>query len=195
LPGYEFDWDRVAAFPVAVESYDAATRSIVLDETVANFSPSGRRALSVGDRCLILTGTTLIPASEINTVKRIDDNFPVGKATVFFENTFFLPPQLGNEFWPAGPLTEPMIEVLQNLFADLGPAKRTVPAGAEWSDPEQAWDHILRTDRVGCALRVEGVLGVDLITPAANVEPNDPGGTSLPELIMPGWFNVRPEPV
>jgi hypothetical protein len=191
-PGYEFDWDRVLAFPVFVDSYTAATRTLIVDETAANFSPSGRRGLKVGDRCYLLTGSAGIPANEINTVKSITDNTPVGKCTIVFNDSFFFDPQPGNEFWPAGPLSEPVLIAVSDMLATLGPAKRTLPSGPEWADPEQIWDHILRTDRLVCTMRIDGVLGVDLINPAIDVEPNDPGGTSSPEMIIPGWINIHP---
>lgn len=187
-PGSEFDWTKIAA--VLVDSYVAATATIITDDEVADFaSASATRTLKVGDRVLVGVGGGA--GSEIGMVKSILPTTPAAKSTIEFEAAFVVAPVAGDNFEPGGPLTEPLLTAAKDYFDGLGPARGTAP------DPEQVWDDTLRVNKLAKVLFVPGTKDVAIASPGDvpstdNVTPTDPGGTTPPNLLIYGELNLHP---
>lgn len=186
--GYECDWQKQAA--VTVDSWTAGTRTLVLNQTAATFATADAQP-AAGDRVLI-TGYHAGPPEEwVNfqtTIVSITDNTPAGKCTLVLADDPTVDPDSGDQFEPAGPLTAPSVEAIEDLFDSLGPAR------GDAYDPEQDWNDSLLLAAIHAALMgVTGVYNVTITTPGADVTPDDNAATTGDvELLVPGALNLHP---
>ena len=189
--GFEFDWTKIAA--VVVVSWTASTRTLIVDDEIADFAGAGKRSLKAGDRVLVGVGGAAGSGtgSEVGVVESFVDDTPSGQATIVFRSAFLVAPVAGGAVEPAGPLTDGLLAAAKAHFDGLGPARGT---GA---DPEQEWDDTLRVNMLAKALAITGVKDVAIASPGDvpathNVTPSDPGGTDPPELLVYSELNLHP---
>jgi len=181
--GYEFDWDKTQ--PVAVHSYTAGTRTMVVDDEIADFCVGGT-LLAAGHRVLV-SGPHW---SQMNTVKSVADNTPAGKATIIFDEDFATAPVIGDEFEPGGPLTEPMLEAIEDMFDALGPARGLA------FDPNQDWESdvlLAKIDQV--LMNIPGVRNVEIDDVGGGGVADYPATDTPPstiELLIYGQINLHP---
>lgn len=176
--GYGWDWTKDTA-AVAVSSWTSGTKTLTLDDTVANLSSD----IAVGDRMLIdgqLAKVDSLPGGSDIVLQPLDND----------ENEiddFVRAPTSSDGVWPAGPLTSPALVALQDYFDSLGPARGTA------ADPDQDWEDTLRVAGLyDLMMDIAGVKDAVVVTPAANVTPTDAGAGGTVDVIIANVLTVRP---
>lgn len=163
--GYGWDWTDAAAYTVA--SWTAGTRTLTWSAAVPAAVKAGHRLMVNG---------------EVMVVESI-----AGSDTVL-ESTFASAPSGGEGIYPGGPLSKTVQQAIKDYHDTLGPARGTA------ADPEQLWD-----DQVRLAVaykKIQAVSGVKdsvIVTPAANVVPNDNAPAGSVELLVANKITVRPK--
>ena len=169
---YDFDWTGT----FTVSTWDAGTKKITATATL----PATLKTYfdANGSARILLNG-------EVLTVETMQSGASPTWVTV--EETPATLPANPQVAYPAGPLSQPIIDAITALFDSLGPAKGTA------YDPNQVgWEDTLWISSIYEA--VTGVTGVRRCTvdaPIGDVTPTDHGGTTV-DFLIPGEISVRP---
>lgn len=186
LSAYDWDWNDAGGHTVS--SWDAPNKKITwtlaLPETLKNKIDSDGSA-----RFMIADKTTGIVYAELVTAVAYDS--PAKTTTL--EDTPTNTPASTHNIYPAGPLTQPIIDAIIELFDTFGPARYNTPKAAYAADPNQIWEDTLRLSELNKVVKsVTGVKDLTIITPAMNQTSSDTGGASGLDFITYDAILIRP---
>lgn len=179
---YEFDWgDQV---PLAVSSWTALTR-------VLKFTTPRPADMDIGDRLIyVRTAATKNTGAEM-----VVEGFGAADEVVLraHDDLTTSPPQAANAVYAGGPTVAPVRDAVVAHMDGLGPGRPdTVDTTKDYSFGSNYWDGTLRRSKLhSFAVRQAGVVDVDVITPAANVNPSNAAPALSVGYITPRQVLVR----
>ncbi len=161
--GYEFDWETASSF--TVDTWTPSTLTLKWSASV----PAG---VSPGSRILV--------RGQMVKVVSISGDQTVVDADLIVSG--------GENIYPAGPLTQVVIDAVATYMDGLGPARGVA------ADREQAgWDDTIRISKLfKTILTLPGVLDAEIMNPSSNVTPTDHAPSGTVDLLVYGLIEVRP---
>lgn len=174
--GYDWDWTGSGV----VSSYAAGTKRITwggaLSATLMAAVDAYKAGTSAAPRICV--------AGQVLSVIDYDNSGPY---TTDVSETPSPEPANPDPIYPGGPVSQPVLDAIVDLFDALGPARGTA------ADPEQEWDDTLRLAALyDAVMDVTGVKDAVVVTPATNITPTDHAHPGVPDLLVPGDLIVRP---
>lgn len=155
--GYEWDWTTTSSWTVS--TWTPGTKKLVWNTTLPSGVVAGVRLCVNGEYCVVDS-----VGADYTILDRLLEGSIAGGETIY----------------PGGPLTEPIQEAIRDYMDSLGPSKQL------WYDHEQTdWeDSVKHSKLLKAIMSVDGVLDSEIVSPATNVSPADPGGGGVPELLI-----------
>lgn len=184
-PGSEFDWVESTGNTVGAGGYVAATRTL-------NWTTAVDPNVSVGDRIYVNGQVAVVSTIGASTTVLEPIQSRAQQGLDVFDADLGGDPGVGQDIWPAGPLSEPVRDAIQAYADGLGPAR--VGPNGDAADPEQLdWDSTVRLSKLQCAAQaVDGVRSTTLNFPASDLTAAD-DGASLVEIRTVSRIDVQPE--
>jgi hypothetical protein len=169
---YDFDWTT----SFTVSSWDAGSKKITATGTL----PATLKTYfdANGSARLYLNG-------EVLTVATMQSGASPTWVTV--EETPASTPANPDVVYPGGPLSQPVLDAITDVFDGLGPAK-----GTAYDRNQVGWEDTLWKSRLyEAVMGVDGVRRCDVNIPVSDVTPTDHGSTTV-DFLIPGEITVRP---
>lgn len=162
--GYEFDWSTASAWTVS--AWDSALKRITWNADL----PSG---LVAGDR-IFVNGqvATVHYISGSTTTDMVEDDLTMASP---------------NPIYPAGPLSQSVLDAIKDYMDTLGPARGVA------NDPNQVWDSTCRLSKLTrTIMNVAGVEDCTIVTPTTDVTPTDHAPSGAVDILVYDLITVRP---